>query len=1027
MDGRKALTPGTKLHFQNRNGGEVSYTITQEIGRGGSCIVYDASYQDNLGNHKLVRLKECYPHGLKLIRTESGDLLAEDRDRDAFKAAQKRMKEAYQRNHDLFVQDALTNAMTNTADLYEAFGTIWIVSTWLNGSTMAEMHPKSLKDCISLVLATAKVLQRIHEAGYLYLDLKPENIMTIRGVTELVQLFDFDSMISLSDLEHAKASRDASALRTSYTKGFAPLEQQTGKLAQLGPWSDVYSLGAVLFAMLWGKTPTAFDCAVDAVYDYSHFSFSAFHYQDRLYRGLTEFFHRTLASYIRDRYPSIAEAAAQLEQMVLWSDEQKPYIISSFLPTEDGFYGREEELSALSDLLDDSHSVVSLSGMGGIGKSTLVRHHLMLHRDQYDAILYTYDHGSANDILTDDQLVTVNTIHRQKEETAEEYFARKKDALKVICAEQKALLVLDQFDPDHWNDLQSLFDIGWQVLLISREKLPEGLCPSMNLEEMQAADLAGLFAHYAHQPLQEKADVKAFIALANAVYGHTLTMELIARQIAKSHLTLQEAAEMVDSAGFKALPTDQIDYLRDSKVMRATLTKVLDQLMAVDSFTDDDRLLVQELALFDLPGIDASLFRSLTGRAQLDHLNDLEEGGWVKVNERKLALHPLMQEVVRSWPWNKTMDQAAEQMAEGLYQQICPDGQRHDTDKQSPEDYDRLYELLGIADQLQAHSQKVSPASQRLRYRILMDAPVDQDEWTAMRMVHLLENPQGLDDGSILRLYETSAYLFGRMECYGDAFDQLKQMKAYLLRHPSAFYLSGYHRAMAVLTHNAALRDHVKICLRHEDQAIAAARLSKHPDAKKQLAASLLDKTSTLLDAGKDMPQCQRLIAEATPLVKKYTDDSDYERYQFYCISAMYYAMNGQREQSIRQMKEADRIASERQDSPLSYIEHKLDEEVPIYMVMGDTVTAIALMDWAIEECSKREEMSVYRRTRFSAWYSLARTYEEAGDFIWAEETYMLMDEHREDSPWEIDEDDSFCPLEVEAAAEAERGRVEQE
>ena len=38
MDGRKALTPGTKLHFQNRNGGEVSYTITQEIGRGGSCI-----------------------------------------------------------------------------------------------------------------------------------------------------------------------------------------------------------------------------------------------------------------------------------------------------------------------------------------------------------------------------------------------------------------------------------------------------------------------------------------------------------------------------------------------------------------------------------------------------------------------------------------------------------------------------------------------------------------------------------------------------------------------------------------------------------------------------------------------------------------------------------------------------------------------------------------------------------------------------------------------------------------------------
>lgn len=55
------------------------------------------------------------------------------------------------------------------------------------------------------------------------------------------------------------------------------------------------------------------------------------------------------------------------------------------------------------------------------------------------------------------------------------------------------------------------------------------------------------------------------------------------------------------------------------------------------------------------------------------------------------------------------MDQAAEQMAEGLYQQICPDGQRHDTDKQSPEDYDRLYELLGIADQLQAAQPEGQP------------------------------------------------------------------------------------------------------------------------------------------------------------------------------------------------------------------------------------------------------------------------------------------------------------------------------
>ena len=62
MDGREALNPGTKLRFANREGGAVSYVVSREIGRGGSCIVYDASYTDNLGNDKLVRIKECYPH-----------------------------------------------------------------------------------------------------------------------------------------------------------------------------------------------------------------------------------------------------------------------------------------------------------------------------------------------------------------------------------------------------------------------------------------------------------------------------------------------------------------------------------------------------------------------------------------------------------------------------------------------------------------------------------------------------------------------------------------------------------------------------------------------------------------------------------------------------------------------------------------------------------------------------------------------------------------------------------------------------
>ena len=67
MDGRIALAPGAELKLHTGTG-YVIYTINREVGRGGSCIVYDASYADNLGNYKLVRVKECYPHALDNVQ-----------------------------------------------------------------------------------------------------------------------------------------------------------------------------------------------------------------------------------------------------------------------------------------------------------------------------------------------------------------------------------------------------------------------------------------------------------------------------------------------------------------------------------------------------------------------------------------------------------------------------------------------------------------------------------------------------------------------------------------------------------------------------------------------------------------------------------------------------------------------------------------------------------------------------------------------------------------------------------------------
>ena len=84
MDMRTALDTGTVLEFSGIEGSLCRCTIERELARGAMSIVYDASYLNNAGVRKSVRLKECYPFRLRLTRAADGSLLAEQQEAAAF-------------------------------------------------------------------------------------------------------------------------------------------------------------------------------------------------------------------------------------------------------------------------------------------------------------------------------------------------------------------------------------------------------------------------------------------------------------------------------------------------------------------------------------------------------------------------------------------------------------------------------------------------------------------------------------------------------------------------------------------------------------------------------------------------------------------------------------------------------------------------------------------------------------------------------------------------------------------------------
>ncbi|HEX8076648.1 MAG TPA: serine/threonine-protein kinase, partial [Chthoniobacterales bacterium] len=171
-------------------------------------------------------------------------------------------------------------------------------------------HPRH---SAALMVKVARAVQYAHEHGVLHRDLKPGNILLDGRGEPLVSDFGLARCESVS-------SYLTRSLGSFGTPGYIAPEQADGPAANLTPAADVYSLGAILFELLTGRTPFVGDNAFAVMKQSAQAPAPKLRtIAPKVDRDLEIICDRCLEREPADRYQSVAELADDLQS---WLDDR---------------------------------------------------------------------------------------------------------------------------------------------------------------------------------------------------------------------------------------------------------------------------------------------------------------------------------------------------------------------------------------------------------------------------------------------------------------------------------------------------------------------------------------------------------------------------------------------------------------------------------------------------------------------------------------------------------------------------------
>ncbi|MBD3178748.1 MAG: protein kinase [Candidatus Latescibacteria bacterium] len=259
------------------------YRIIEELGRGGMGVVYRA---EDTRLQRVVALKFLSP---EMIRDP----------------------EARER----FVREARAAAGINHPNICTVYeideyqGNIFIAMEDISGNSLRDIingPPLPVDYAVDIATQLAYGLSEAHDRGVVHRDIKPSNIMVDKRGR--ARIMDF-GLAKLKDM--TVLTREHSTFGTvSY------MSPEQGEGSRVGPRSDIWSLGVVLYEMITGRLPFRGDYDVAVMYSIINENPEPVcSLRADAPPELGKVIHRALAKNPRYRYQSASEMLADLDRL----------------------------------------------------------------------------------------------------------------------------------------------------------------------------------------------------------------------------------------------------------------------------------------------------------------------------------------------------------------------------------------------------------------------------------------------------------------------------------------------------------------------------------------------------------------------------------------------------------------------------------------------------------------------------------------------------------------------------------------